>query len=175
MWPIPESCFPLVFLSPSLSGQMPDAVTLRVFRDVFPACLPVSPSLCGQMPDAVTLAPGSCLRRSAPFASLRLMWQQLASAIEKHQARNIDSTSQQEPLATMFPNIRLIALLRKPVPHFLVKCKFASLCGASAEPCRALNVSILFSINNYFAQYFELLFGSAVVRRRISRNTVASA
>ena len=24
-------------------------------------CLPVSPSLCGQMPDAVTLAPGSCL------------------------------------------------------------------------------------------------------------------
>ena len=26
--PIPGSCFPLVFLSPSLSGQMPDAVTL---------------------------------------------------------------------------------------------------------------------------------------------------
>ena len=26
-----------------------------------PACLPVSPSLCGQMPDAVTPAPGSCL------------------------------------------------------------------------------------------------------------------
>ena len=26
--PVPGSCFPLVFLSPSLSGQMPDAVTL---------------------------------------------------------------------------------------------------------------------------------------------------
>ena len=34
-----------------LSGQMLDS----------PACLPVSPSLCGQMPDAVTPAPGSCL------------------------------------------------------------------------------------------------------------------
>ena len=45
---IPGSCFLLVFLSPSLSGQMPDTVT--------PApgwCLPLvslSPSLCGQMP-----------------------------------------------------------------------------------------------------------------------------
>ena len=28
---------------------------------VSPACLPVSPSLCGQMPDAVTPALGSCL------------------------------------------------------------------------------------------------------------------
>ena len=61
--PVPGSCFPLVFLSPSLSGQMPDAVTV-----VCPACLPVSPSLCGQMPDAVTLAPGllsSCVSQSA--------------------------------------------------------------------------------------------------------------
>ena len=48
------SCFPLVFLSPSLSGQMPDAVMVAPG-----SCLPVSPSLCGQMPDAVTPAPGS--------------------------------------------------------------------------------------------------------------------
>ena len=83
--PIPGSCFPLVFLSPSLSGQMPDTVTpapgscLRLspcvsqaLRSdarccdagsgvVSPACLAVSPSLCGQTPDAVTPAPGSCL------------------------------------------------------------------------------------------------------------------
>ena len=47
--------------------------------------------------------------------------------------------------------ILLIALLRilsKPAP-FLAKCKFASLCGASAEPCRALKYVLLFSINKY--------------------------
>ena len=84
MTPIPGSCFPLVFLSPSLSGQMPDAVTLAPGSclPLVALCLPVSavrcrlrgrvsclsPSLCGQMPDAVTLAPGSCL----PLVSLCL-------------------------------------------------------------------------------------------------------
>ena len=49
------------------------------------------------------------------------------------------------------------------MPHILAKCKFASLCGASAEPFHALNVSILFSINKCFAQDSELLFGSAAL------------
>ena len=77
MTPVPGSCFPLVFLSPSLSGQMPDAVTVvspacLAVSLVFPACPPcvsqslrsdarccdaVSRSLC----NAVTLAPGSSL------------------------------------------------------------------------------------------------------------------
>ena len=75
-----DPCFPLVFLSPNLSGQMPDAVTLAPGPSldarccdagsgvVSPACLPVSPSLRGQMLDAVTLVPGSCI----PLVSLCL-------------------------------------------------------------------------------------------------------
>ena len=43
------------FLSPSLCGQMPDAVTRLPLLSL---CLP---RLCGQMPDAVTLAVGWCL------------------------------------------------------------------------------------------------------------------
>ena len=35
------------------------------------------------------------------------------------------------------------------MPHFLAKCKFASLCGASAEICQALKNVLLFSINKY--------------------------
>ena len=35
------------------------------------------------------------------------------------------------------------------MPHFLAKCKFASFCGASAEPCQALKYVHLFSINEY--------------------------
>ena len=77
------SCLPLVPVSPSLCGQMPDAVmrlplasrclprSLRSDARCCDAgsgwCLPLvslSPSLCGQMPDAVT--PGSCL----PLVSL---------------------------------------------------------------------------------------------------------
>ena len=56
------SCFPLVFLSPSLSGQMPDAVTVAPGL-CLPLCLPVSasPTLRGQTLDASTLAPGSML------------------------------------------------------------------------------------------------------------------
>ena len=42
--PAPGSCFPLVFLSPSLSGQMPDAVTPapRSCLPLVSLCLPVS-------------------------------------------------------------------------------------------------------------------------------------
>ena len=36
-----------------------DADSGVLFSACLPACLPVSPSLCGQMPDAVTPAPGS--------------------------------------------------------------------------------------------------------------------
>ena len=61
--------------------------------------------------------------------SLRLTWQQLAIAIEK---RNIDSTSQQEPLATMFRNGKghvadfVVSLRAKDVPGLHP-------CGASLE------------------------------------------
>ena len=62
--PIPGSCFPLAFLSPSLSGQMPRCCD---------AGSGVSPSLRGQMPDAVTLAPGrvSRLPPCLPVAAVR--------------------------------------------------------------------------------------------------------
>ena len=35
------------------------------------------------------------------------------------------------------------------MPHYLAKCKFAPLCGASAEPCQALRYVLLFSVNKY--------------------------
>ena len=63
MTPIPGSCFPLVFLSPSLSGQMPTLAP--------GSCLPVSPSLCGQMPDVVSpaclpVSPSVCGQVASP-------------------------------------------------------------------------------------------------------------
>ena len=55
--PVPGSCFPLVSQSPRSDARCCDAGS----GVLSPACLPVSPSLRGQMPDAVTLATGSCL------------------------------------------------------------------------------------------------------------------
>ena len=72
--------------------------------------------------------------------------------------------------------IRLIALLR--ILSCFLEASAALLSqvqvsGASAEPCRALNVSILFSVNNYFAQDSELLFGSAALVRQVQVCTLA--
>ena len=52
--PVPGSCFPLVFLSLRSDASCDAGSGVA-------SCLPVSPSLSGQMPDAVTLAPVSCL------------------------------------------------------------------------------------------------------------------
>ena len=61
-------------------------------------------------------------------------------------------------------DICLIALLR--ILSCVLEASAALLSQvqvSAAEPCRALNVSILFLINNYFAQGSELFFGSAAL------------
>ena len=91
--PIPGPVFCLCFLSPSLSGQMPDAVTLAPG-----SCLPVSPSLCGQMPDAVTPAWGRVSRTALNRKNEGPGQNQLNLFLLTQ------CSSQQEPLATMFRN-----------------------------------------------------------------------
>ena len=57
---VSPACLPV---SPSLYGQMPDALDARCCdagSQMLPLCR-LSSSLCDRMPDAVTLAPGSCL------------------------------------------------------------------------------------------------------------------
>ena len=81
MTPAPGSCLPLLFLCLPISAVRCCGAGSGV---VSPACLPVSPSLCGQMPDAVTPAPGSCVSRSSPCpASYQMLWRWLRGCVSR--------------------------------------------------------------------------------------------
>ena len=66
MTPAPGSCLPLLFLCLPISAVRRCGAGSGV---VSPACLPVSPSLCGQMPDAVRRWLRGCVSRFSPCVS----------------------------------------------------------------------------------------------------------
>ena len=104
----PGSCLPLVSLY--LDARCCDAGSAVTPAACFPGRVSrLSPCVSQSLRSNAKCCDAGSGVVSPAFGSLRLpsahvTWQQLASAIEKHQARHIDSTSQQEPLATMFRN-----------------------------------------------------------------------
>ena len=90
----PGSCLPLVFRLPVSAVRCQivsvSAVRCQTLQGWLRVVSPGSP--CVWMPGAVTLAlpVSSCPVSRLTLLGIQYTWQQLASAIEKHQARNID-------------------------------------------------------------------------------------